>query len=469
MRKLSPIVVFTFLPFILISQTFFEQTYGGNFDEYAHSVKQTDDDGFILCGYTTSMGNGLEDVYVVKTDASGNLEWEKTYGGSNNDHGYYITHTNDGGYIFCGETFSYGLMKAFVIRINSVGDTIWTKFYPGYYTARARHILPTTDNGFIICGGTASTEIGETDVFIFKIDEAGIMQWSKTYGGTDYDNAFAMCNTNDDGYLFVGSTSSFGVQNFDLYILKTNSEGDTLWTKTYGGPGYDGGFSVHKLEDNNFVIGVETSNFGASNLNMVVVKINDDGEIIWSSPVGVDIIHRGPFLSLTSDNCIAGCGWNHTYNPTTTDMVIFKMDTEGELLWTQIYGGSDYDLGLSIVETSDLGLAVAGATQSFGSGMFDMYLVKTNSNGGLTSTHNFQEESSEIQIYPNPCSKVVNVKSKDEISHIEFINTSGKQYILSLKKRNESLQFDISVLPKGLYLVKIDYLNTSSYEKIIIN
>lgn len=468
MKSLSVILFLAIYPFVLHSQTTFEQTFGGAYEEYAHSIKQTPDGGFILCGYTKSMGNGLEDVFVVKTDAQGNQEWSETFGGEFNDHGYYIACTNDGGYIYCGTTNSNWITKAFVSKINSIGEILWMETFPGYFYSNSRHLLPAPDNGYIVCGATSLADIGETDAFIFKIDSTGQIQWSKTYGGEGYENLHAMCNTNDNGYLFVGSTTSFGAENFDLYIIKTNAAGDTLWTKMYGGGGYDGGFSVHQTTDNNYVIGVESSNFGSTNLNMVVLKINDEGNILWASPVSEDIIYRGCYLTTTSDDCIAGTGWSHDYFASIYQLVMFKMNNEGELLWTQVYGGDDYDQGLSIVETSDLGLAVGGATFSYGAGMSDMYLVKTTSNGTLTSTNNYLTESPEILLYPNPCSNSLWLKSKDIPQQASFINAVGKVWQLSHITNNGITQFNTSNFPRGLYIVKLSYTGKTVYLRVVV-
>ena len=471
MKNISIILILYSISIIANCQNSFEKTYGGVFDEYSHSVLQTDDNGFIICGFTSSFGLGLEDIYIVKTDESGNIEWDHTYGGSGDDHGYFITKTNDGGYIICAESTSFGTRKAYLVKINSTGDTLWTNTYKGLYRSTARQILQNDDGSYIVCGTTSNTELGQNDVFLFKTDENGELLWSKIFGGTDTEFAYAMCKTLEGGYILCGGTKSFGAGSYDVYIIKTNEIGDTIWTKTIGGEGYDAGYSIIQRETGNIIIGGVSSSFGPGAFNILVTNLNEGGGIIWTKTIDYIENEQGCHISQTSDNCIAGCGWTSDIPVTNSDILIFKMDNDGNIIWTNTFGGPTHEVGYAIYETSDLGFIVTGYTVSYGAGMSDMYLIKTNSNGIITSINDINVKLDPIEIYPIPCSNILYLKKTGKISQIEMISINGKclRPIIISQVNQEILQFDISDFPRGVYIVKIKYSDSFYYKKIIIN
>ena len=154
-------------------QNQWQKTFGGPKRDVGMSLQQTEDNGYIICGYTSSYGSGDWDVYLIKTDSSGNLKWEKTFGGSERDAGYSILQTADGGYVLCGYTKSFGS--------------------------------------------------GDRDVYLLKIDPSGNKQWQETYGGTDFDVGLSVQQTPDGEYVICGETKSYGSGNKDVYLIKTNS------------------------------------------------------------------------------------------------------------------------------------------------------------------------------------------------------------------------------------------------------
>ncbi len=201
----------------------------------ANSVSQTADSGFVLTGFSPNNG-----VLLIRTNNNGSLLWSKRYETDltqDYEEGKCVRQTFDNGFIICG--YSYILSPAdqniYLFKTNEIGDTLWTKTYGGFSFDRASSILQTSDSGFVICGYTSSFGAGSFDLFLVKCDANGDLIWSKTYGGIQNDIGNWVDQTSDGGYIIAGSTESFGAGYKDVYLIKTDANGDTVWTKTYGG------------------------------------------------------------------------------------------------------------------------------------------------------------------------------------------------------------------------------------------
>jgi hypothetical protein len=243
--------------------TLWTRNYGGVDFEYARSAQQTSDGGYIVAGYTLSFGNGYQ-VYLVKTNATGDTLWTRNYGGTDTDRGNSVQQTRDGGYIVAGYTWSFGnYSQVYLVKTNASGDTLWTRNYGGisgndYGTS----VQQTSDGGYIVAGVTTSYG-NDNQVYLVKTNASGDALWSRIYGGMDYDFGNSVQQTSDGGYIVAGWTSSFG-NPFQVYLVKTNPFGDTLWTRTYGGALDEYGNTVRQTTDGGYIIAGEASSFGNS-------------------------------------------------------------------------------------------------------------------------------------------------------------------------------------------------------------
>ncbi len=219
------------------SRDYWFRTFGGKGKELGQSVAQTIDGGYIIAGRTDSFGKGKDDVYLVKANQTGEEQWARTYGGVEFDMGFSVQETSDGGYIIVGSTSSFGkgYYDVYLIKTANSGDEIWSKTFGGKEDDWGFSVKETKDGGYIIVGCTSSFGSNKDDIYLIKTDSEGEEEWSNTYGGKDFDLGFSVEQTADGGFIIVGWTSSFGEGKGDVYLIKTNEKGSKEWLKEIAG------------------------------------------------------------------------------------------------------------------------------------------------------------------------------------------------------------------------------------------
>ena len=365
--------------------TLWTRTYGGSSSDFGYSVQPTSDGGYILAGWTGSFGAGIANFYLVKTDADGNTLWTRTYGGSDFEEAYSVRQTTDGGYIVAGYTSSFGAgsFDVYLVKTDESGNELWTRTYGGGGSEIAYSVQQTTDGGYIIAGYTDSFGAGSADFYLVKTDSNGDTLWTRTYGGTDSDQSRSVQQTTDGGYIIAGYTSSFGAGGYDFYLVKTDADGNTLWTRTYGGSGTDQGYSVQQITDGGYIIAGITGSFGAGSADFYLVKTDANGDSLWTRTYGGSGTDQGYSVDQTTDGGYIVAGYTESFGAGSWDFYLVKTDADGDTLWTRTYGGSSYDCGWSVQQTPDDGYIIAGYTMSFGAGGIDFYLVKVAGESSL--------------------------------------------------------------------------------------
>jgi len=359
-----------------------QKTFGGGSYDEANSIQQTTDGGYIVAGWTKSF-RSREDAYILKLNSKGDLEWQKTFGGGDSDGANSIQQTKDGGYIVAGWTYSFGFggKDAYILRLNSKGDLEWQKTFGGGNYDEANSIQQTTDGGYIVAGWTYSFGSGATDVYILKLNSKGEVQWQKTFGGKDDDVAYSLQQTTDGGYIVAGRTYSFGSGLEDAYILKLNSKGDLEWQKTFGGEGIAGAFSIQQTKDGGYIVAGLTEPFGSEEADVYILKLNSKGEIDWQKTFGDQVVDQANSIQQTKDGGYIVAGVTGSFGFGEQDAYILKLNSKGEIEWQKTFGGDGFDIATSIQQTTDGGYIAAGWTESFGSGEYDAYVLKLNSKG----------------------------------------------------------------------------------------
>jgi len=370
------------LPATSPSPSFCKAIRGKNGDG-GESLIQTSDGGYAIAGSTYSFGAGETDVYVVKLDASGNLQWTKTIGGKDFEDGYSLIQTADGGYAIAGHTKSFGAGGAdvYVVKLDANGNLQWTKTIGGKDWDEGHSIIQTSDGGYAIAGYTSSFGAGKLDVYVIKLDTNGNLQWTKTIGGPASEIGNSLIQTSDGGYAIAGSTISFGAGQLDVYVIKLDANGNLQWNKTIGGTGDDRGYSLIQTSDSGYAIAGITESFGAGKKDVYVVKLDANANLQWTKTIGGPASEEGNSLIQTSDGGYAIAGITESFGAGKKDVYVVKLDANGNLQWTKTIGGETFDSGSSIIQTSDGGYAIAGITYSFGAGEADVYVVKLDKNG----------------------------------------------------------------------------------------
>jgi hypothetical protein len=364
----------------------FAKTYGGTDYDVASSVQQTSDGGYIVAGDKESFVAGYYDFFLIKTDANGNIIWAKTYGGTFNDYAYSVQQTSDGGYIVAGWTTSFGASNGdiFLIKTDANGNIQWAKTYGGGNYDGAFSVQQTSDGGYIVAGVTNSFGAGDRDLFLIKTDANGNVQWAKTYGGTSWDGAESVQQTSDGGYIVAGETSSFGAGSYDFLLIKTDANGNVQWAKTYGGGNYDLAFSVQQTSDGGYIVVGETYSFGAGWYDIFLIKTDANGNIQWAKTYGGTFNDYAYSVQQTADGGYILAGFAYSFSA-GGDILLIKTDANGNVQWAKTYGGIGDDAAHSVQQTADGGYIVAGNRNSFSAGDDDIFLIKTDANGDIGS------------------------------------------------------------------------------------
>ncbi len=374
------------------------KTFGGALKDQAYSLVQANDGGFAIAVETQSYGSGGWDFMLVKTDISGNLQWNKTYGGAGTDYVNSIISTTDGGYLMVGQTNSWGSggYDLDVIKIDSFGNLQWNTTYGGVGNDKAYGAVRTTDGGYAIAGNTDSYGAGLIDYWLIKLDSAGIMQWNKTYGGTNGDAAFSLVQTSDGGYAVAGGQLSFGAGNHDFWRVKTDTFGTMQWNQTYGGSAQDICRSLIRTPDGGYAMAGFTNSSGNGGYDVWLVKTDGNGNMQWNKTYGGadnDYLYAYTGLIATTEGGYALSAFTTSYGAgggkssalmmgaNSLDVWLIKTDSFGNMQWSKTYGGQGDDIPYSIIQTSDGAFAMAGYTNSFGAGSDDTFLVKTGVEG----------------------------------------------------------------------------------------
>jgi len=312
------------------------KTYGGEDDNEANSIQQTSDGGYIVAGRTWSFGGGYSyyDFWVLKLNASGDVVWQKTYGGGDYEEAFSIQQTSDGGYIVAGETRSFGAGSAdfWVLKLDASGDVVWQKTYGGGDYDYLTSIQQTSDGGYIVAGWTPSFGAGWKDVWVLKLDASGNVQWQKTYGGGSDDEANSIQQTSDGGYIVAGWTGSFGAGSYDFWVLKLDASGNVVWQKTYGGGNWDWANSIRQTSDGGYIVAGYTESFGAGGADFWVLKLDASGDVVWQKTYGGGNNDEEAYsIQQTSDGGYIVAGRTDSFGAGRDDFWVLKLDASGDV------------------------------------------------------------------------------------------------------------------------------------------
>jgi hypothetical protein len=360
------------------------RTYSGYADDYARSIQETADGGFILAGDTESFGAGDSDIWVLKLDALGEVEWQKTYGGPGTEEGNAVRQTPDGGYVVAGSTNSFGSgdYDAWVLKLDQAGNVVWEKVYQMPLGDEAFSIERTVDGGYILAGYTTfAPRAPEREFWILKLSSQGTIETYRIFGGIERDQARSVKPTSGGGYIVAGSTDSFGAGSRDMWILKLDDFLNVTWQKAYGGTESESFRSIWEVSTGDYIVAGSTHSFGPAN-STLVVKLDSLGTVEWERVYGslrvpetIQETPDGGFI-LASPSSLG---------PGGTAILLLKLDVAGNIEWEKTYGWLLEDSVESATQTGDGGFAVAGRSTSFNLDATgrDLWILRLNGSGDI--------------------------------------------------------------------------------------
>ncbi|MGD8536072.1 MAG: hypothetical protein PVF66_09520, partial [Candidatus Aminicenantes bacterium] len=387
-RKIVAIIVLLYFTSFLSLNAQWARTYGGSGDDFAYSIQQTADGGYIVAGTTKSFDDVYYedgDIWVLKLASDGTVEWQKTYGKYdqyNEDEVYSIQQTNDGGYIVVGHySLSY---DSWILKLSSSGDIEWQKVCEG--TAREIHsVQQVIDGGYTIALGEISYYSSgyNYDSYVLKLASDGAIEWQKTYGDYSSDRSRSMQQTSDGGYIIAGGTHSFGAGSGDVWVLKLTSDGSVEWQKAYGGTWGEEASSIQQTADGGYIVAGEVQFTGVGSTDIWVFKLASDGSVEWQKTYGGESRERVYSIQQASDGGYIVAGETESFLVEDTDIWVFKLASDGSVEWQKTYGGSRKEEASSIQQTADGGYIMAGSTETYGAGKHDFFILKLSPNGDI--------------------------------------------------------------------------------------
>jgi hypothetical protein len=470
------------LSILMISTSQAQQTFiksiGELFDEVGYSLLQKENGDFVAAGYMTTNNGAQEDYYLIKTDADGNPEWSRSFGGNLTDMCISVIATNDNGYLMCGEskTPGTGIYSAYLIKTDSSGIMQWQKKYYGDYEANGRGVVQIDDSGYIFCGSTWAEPNGQSDVYLVKINLEGDTIWTKKFGGPEDDWPQTMVSTNDGGLAICGSTRNTqnGVEN--IYVIKTDAQGNLLWENNYGSPTYDLGKKIIETSDGGLVVCGQSTNSNAGYLDFIVLRINNDGDEIWQKYFGSDDAAWGMSIAETSDAGFVACGAIRKSGSENISVWLVKVDENGIEEWNKQIGivENQKNFGMDIINTNAGGLAICGYTKAVGTLQWmNLLLITTDEFGVVTSIIPIQKTDLEqLNVSPNPNLGKFNLEIPNGASDIHIFNSQGlivfEENLVDVTK-NSKRCFDFSSFKKGLYFITLTADGKEYCGKVQIN
>nr|MCS5653484.1 hypothetical protein [Candidatus Neomarinimicrobiota bacterium] len=377
MKKPYPLLCILFLIYWSCEDTkeeestiIFSKIFGGSGWDQLSFIQQTTDDGYIIIGTTESFGNGNDDIWLIKTDSRGNEDWCPTFGGSEDDRGYSVQQTTDGCYVIVGTTKSYGNggFDTWLIKIDSKGNKLWDQTFGDELYEIGKSIYEISD-GFIILAEISffdgypqpDPKYGHRALWLIQTDSDGNKEWDQIYGGNLTEYADCVQQTADGGYIILGTTTSYGNGEYDVWLIKTDSEGNEIWNKTFGGSDSDKGNHVEQTTDGGYLIVGYTDSFGndssgvwSTPRDFWLIKTDSEGNEIWSKTFGGDKSDEGHDILAIDGGGMVVLGETHSQGDDDGDIWLLELDADGNIVDTVLIGGVGLQIGYSFVK-SDLG------------------------------------------------------------------------------------------------------------------
>ncbi len=504
---------------------------------------RTFDGGLLHIGSTTSFGAGEYDVYLLKMDSAENIEWIRSYGGALDDVGSQVRQLPDSGYLITAATKSFGMgaYDGYVIRTDAQGNILWQRVVGGPQDDVLSRAVVVDDTTFVFAGFSKSIGAGDADCWVMEMNDGGDTLWTKVFGGAKYD-AIVTVNPASGGLIFSGRTATVSGLFFNALIFKTDFDANIQWLHVYGGPGSAEAMYIRETADQGFLAtGASNSFAGGGNHDVFAVKTDSAGNLDWARLYGGANVDASYDILQNPDGGYTLVGFTESYNAITprlagpaavqaggdsANVFLVRIDAAGDTIWSRAIGGNQFDEGYNIVPWDTNGCLVSAYTASFsGSDTTDVFMIRVDGQGNagchsrvvhpvvtspavtfvpmtlsfasglpmsapatLTSSFSFgfsdpcfgvgvKEVSKEDQgmtVYPNPSTGRFSIRLHATVSsapatiELALSDSFGRELLREKRKPESVLSVDAGNLAAGIYLVRIEGKGISASEKLVV-
>lgn len=521
----SPTFSLTFVLWMnhpLHAQLVFQKSIGSLNTEQQIAACYIPSGGLIICG-ESKPSTGTSDAFAVYLNNNFDTLWTHAYGGNQDDYFRTVKNTFDNGFVFGGGTYSFtSSLDAWVVKTNANGIVQWAKTISGSSLDEATDIIQTSDSGFVATGTTASFGGGSNDIYLFKLDKAGNLQWTKTYGGSGYDAGYKVVQSFDKGYTIIGKAGSYcsGYSNMP-YLLHTDSLGNVLWSKCFSMSTNGCCPKLDTLGKDYIVAGSFNTGFPNNN-QALLMRLDSVGNVIWAKQydVSTNFGEYANWFDKTNDGGYVLAGTTSSCGSGNSDAFLMKVNSSGDTVWTRVSGSSGNNTFSYVKQLNDGSYLAVGYSTANGNG--DIYLMKTDSSAyalpcsiescGFQKYNNFVSKSSPSIsgsaggtqtnvnltannfsptvlylcgtvsansmiaetfsfIYPNPFSTQTVLQINNSVHNATLtVNNCFGQTVAQIKNlRGQTITFNRDNLPSGLYFVRLTEENkTIAVDKLVI-
>jgi len=350
-------------------------------NESGYSILQKPDSNFVV------LGNTDNDILLLESSNTGEIIWDYSFGGSQMDEAYHFEQTSDKGYIISGSTQSYGFggSDIWLIKAGENGLIEWNTYIGTSNDEQGGQVLQTADDGFILIGNRINEQNQDSDIWLIKTNSQGDTLWTESYGSSGNEFGVDIIFEDDGGYVILGSTTSYGNGDADVWLIKTDSEGTQEWNRSYGIGSNDKGQAILKSSDGGYIIQFLVQAYGSGNSAVGLLKTDSEGNALWSRAFGGSINTKSKMFSIVNNNeYILACS-QLDYSTNSSNAWLIKVDDNGTVIWEKIFGKEGKDDGFAVIPTLDNGFVMAGRTNSYvdnnNEDLFDLWILKIDSEG----------------------------------------------------------------------------------------
>jgi hypothetical protein len=465
---------------------YFERIFGPIDGGNLRSIQQTTDGGYILVGDTPNPDEEVSDIYIVKTDALGAIEWKNILEDEDrSEQANTVVLSDDGYYMVLGETREDddGDPDFLLLKLDSLGNIVWSDIYGGDKDDdNPTSFVKTTDGGYLLVGDTDSAT--NKDIYLVKVDSEGNELWTRTYGGSGGETASEVINTNDGGFAIVGKTDSKGAGDQDIWLLKLDENGNLQWDKTYGGSERDGGSDVAELPDGGYVITGYAIGFGGGGAtDMFWIKTDAFGTELWNGVYGKEYRDHASNVLIVDDGIIIAGSVKVRKVGTNeySDIFLIKTDFDGNDVWRKQFGGRSNEGAAEMILNSDNHIVIIGSTKSYSKDN-SVYFLNLSDQGTFEGTlgildygdPNLPSEFVVFSNYPNPFNSSTNISyylNNDNQVVINIYDILGNKILKLLDSYQmtgfHSIGWDAKGLASGTYFLEVQTKNNTLVKKMM--